>query len=450
MGYNDEVLADSPLAFWKLDETSPSGAGSILDSAGVGPYHATPNGAITWAQPGPLSVASSAALMDGTSGYISAGAALASTLMQSAAWTIEFWYYYGTLGTSRCLFAAAHNASFRVAIDLGSSGNIFTSSSVGGNKSMTGGAIPITAWHHVVLTSAGDLYLDGVAQTGTSGSSLSSTNNLTIGARNDGTRFYNARISNVAIYQSALSSTRVAAHFAAGVARSPNPGLTFYHDFEQDAPAIYPPGSCTTPSNSDAFVIRDTAQFYAGARSLFVGGGTFQSSVYQNQTDQNVWAPLDNGKITCWFRTNGTLPGSVMIFQITGKDNSGINDTNDSLSFRVNADRSGGSLIWNTVTGTDVTLNITSSFAADTWVELIVQWRRDTSPYLSVTLNGVTATSATLPGAFTCTAFHQILIGNDLAANAPGLWIDEFRIFGSWDGADSANPAILTGFGFFA
>lgn len=84
--YAAEVLADSPVAYWKLDETSGTTA---TDS--VGGNNGTYTGGYTLNQPGIPSTGRPSVLFDGTSGYVNLGAPAALNL--TAAWTLEAWVY---------------------------------------------------------------------------------------------------------------------------------------------------------------------------------------------------------------------------------------------------------------------------------------------------------------------------------------------------------------------
>ncbi len=451
MGYYDEVLADSPIAFWKLDEAAPSGAGSLNDSATGSLYDATPNGTITWNQPGPISDGNSrAGLMNGTTGYVSGGTSIAKALMGSANWTVELWFYSSRTDGGTIFGASNGTSSVRIE-HFGAT--IYTGAHAGGAKSSTVAARITGNWHHLVRTSAGDLYIDGVAQTGTSSSNGNQTVGVTVGARNDVSNFFQGRVSCVALYTSVLSAGRVTAHRNAGIARTLPAGRTFYWGFESDVPDVCPAGSDDTPSY-DVGSSRSTAQAFAGSNSLSLGGGTFRAATFDNPTNQHQWASPAQGRIQCRWRYNGSAPGTMMLFQITGKDRAFVDDTNDSVqlllfssagvvtSARVNYKSSNG-----TVT---TQLDVTQTCAADAWHEAEVRWRSGSSPYLFVRLNATSATGTSAFGAVACSAWHHLLIGNDLSGSPTGLWIDEFETFGSYDGGDTLNPAILTGFGFFS
>lgn len=449
MSYDSEVLADSPIARYRLNDAAPVGAGSVVDS--VASYEGTPNGAITWGQAGCLSDGTSnSARFNGTSGYVTLGSSLATDLMGAAAWTVELWFYGPAAATgvasthTGTLFAAASDATHRVHIQY-SNASIFTSSDVGGSKSTNSGRIG--SWHHLVLTSAGSLYIDGVEHTNTSGAGLNSTVQATIGALNNATGFFGGRVSEVALYTTALSQARVVAHYTAAVARTITPGRTFYHDFEQDLPAVFPVGSDDT-GQYDQTSSRSTAQAYAGSYSLSMGGGTFRSMTFDNPTDQNVWASGTEGKVKLRFRVaTGTAPG--MLFQLSGKSrhlSPAPAYDNYSIKLLYSASTPFVSVVSVAGTATVVT-HSGGALSADTWHEAILRWRSTAhSPNVSLTINGVetTGTSANIGNFGAMGSWHHLLIGNDTSTNPTGFWIDEFETFGSWDGSavDETVPTL--------
>lgn len=402
----------------------------MLDS--VASYHGTPTGSATWNSPGPITDGlSKSANFDGATGYVTLGSGLETALMTASNWTIELWCL-PLRQNGGSLFGAAASASQRVSIEHFNN-TFFTSSSVGGNKSSSqlGTTTAETVWHHVVLRSDGALYVDGVAQVGVGSATLASTVAATIGVRNNALNFFQGRISHVALYTSLLSDTRIGVHFSKGVESKMLAGRNFYWDFETDFPNVFPAGSDDIVFY-DQLAALSNAQAFAGTQSLSVGGGTFRSAQFNNQTNQERWAGRAEGKVRCRFRYNGTLP-DTMIFQLTGKDRTGRNDTNDALSCRV--------------TTTAVTLNHISeggantkslaasiSLAADTWHQLEARWRTTGSPNLSLTINGTEYTGIQTLGVMNCDAFHHLLIGNDRNSTPTGFWIDEFETFGTWDG----------------
>lgn len=422
--YVTAVLADSPIAYWRLNDDAPSGAGSISDFSAGGTYDATPVGGITWNAAGALSDGlGEAALFNGSSGYATGGTSLAATLMNSATWTIEAWAYT-PIANGGYIFAAASDATHRVAIQH--YGNkIYTSSTVGGNKSgPTGNAIG--NWHHIVLTSTGVLYVDGVAASGTSSATLNSTVQLTIGALNSGASFFTGRVAEVALYTSILDATRVAAHWVAAHTYTMPTGQVFGMSMAATTPELYTPGSDDTGQLDSGSTFVDDG----GVNVLEVGGGTFRSLTFDNPTGYNQWVPYSDGTAELEFKFSGTL-GTWMLMQITGKDRAVVNDTQDSIKLFISA--TGGYGSYNYANGaTSVTATVTTTLTAGNWYTARIKWRTSGSPTLSVTINSVEATSTTAISNPSCTAWHHLLIGNDTNKTPTSLRIRNVKTYGSW------------------
>ncbi len=84
-----------------------------------------------------------------------------------------------------------------------------------------------TAWTYLVLTKAGTtltLYVNGtaVASATVTGTVNTSTNILAIGRLgSSNSEYFNGSVDEVAVYASALSAGRIAAHYSAATAPSP-------------------------------------------------------------------------------------------------------------------------------------------------------------------------------------------------------------------------------------
>lgn len=422
--YVAAVLADSPLAYWRLNDSAPSGAGSVTDFSTAGTYDATPNGGLTWDGPGSISDGlGKSVLGNGTSGYISAGSSLATTLMSSSTWTIEAWFY-SSVANAGFIFSAASDATHRVAIQHYAN-RIYSSSTVGGNKS--GLVSQLTGnWHHIVLTSTGALYINNVEAVGTSSAPLNSTVAATIGALNNATSWFNGRLADVAVYTTVLSPARIAAHWEAAHDHVLASGQTWGMTMASSVPELYTPGSDITGSLDNSASFADDG----GVNVLEVGGGTFRSITFDNPTSFNQWAPFSGGTMELEFKYSGTL-GTWMLGQITGKDRLNINDTNDSIKLFINS--SGGQMQYNYNNGgTIVSAAATTTLSPNTWYTARIKWRTSGTPTISITINGVEATSSTTILNPNCLAWHHLLIGNDTNTTPTSLRIRNVKIYGSW------------------
>lgn len=219
MSYSSEVLADSPLVYWPFDEAL--GASVAVDASGNGRNLSIPGGSTAPAGGG-VAVrpsASSAFYFDGNDRLTLPSA----TWMQAGSFTFEAWILQLTSSSYRAIISRDGTTS-------GNRGP--TLYAVNGKLSLhvTGDIFGATAFavstaHHVAATYDGTtirLYLDGVID----GSATATVPNmgaheLVVGASHAATAGYNfgfhGRISDVAYYGSALSSARIAAHYAAGI-----------------------------------------------------------------------------------------------------------------------------------------------------------------------------------------------------------------------------------------
>lgn len=214
--YITAVLADSPKGYWTLGDAGPT---SAADETGNG--HTATGTSITWEQDGPED--SLAAGLAAPNSYL--------TISDSADWvftdvTLEAWVYPGAAGAGGRMSILRHQASsgpylFLALVNLVPE----VGSQPDGFIQTRGSALTADTWYHLAAVrdrTAGTwtVYLNG-SQIGTTiaaagGSNIDISANLMIGAWAGGTsNRYDGRIAHVAYYTTALSSARVAAHYAA-------------------------------------------------------------------------------------------------------------------------------------------------------------------------------------------------------------------------------------------
>ena len=233
MGYADEVLADSPAAYWRLGEASGITAADASGNGRAGTY--TPNSGGSWTggtlgQAGALAGdADAAALFNGSGGHaLLAASALGNS---PAEWTLEAW-----------VKAAAQSNRFALALGRGTATNPFigigsgitTTSALRINYRSDAGATQIGAeggtafdgaWHHLAYTFAAGTargYVDGV-EVVTVGPAVVlgaiTLDRTAAGAlvRTSAGLFLAGAIDEAAVYATALSAARILAHYNAGV-----------------------------------------------------------------------------------------------------------------------------------------------------------------------------------------------------------------------------------------
>lgn len=231
MTYSSEVLADSPRGYWRLGETSGTTA---VDSASGGGHPGTYGGTFTLGTTGLLSGDTDKALTLNAAGWVTIPETVDLT-----AFTVEGWYKgttatfnlvsrrHGLTGsTSRSFWIGGQSGSATVLI-LRGTGGTFTSVT-------SSDLITDNLRHHLAGTYDGTtlrLYLDGrevgTPSTAVSGPLNTDDNALVIGGQQTSsgsdaiTPNLAGVVDEVAFYTTALSASRIAAHFAAGAGTVP-------------------------------------------------------------------------------------------------------------------------------------------------------------------------------------------------------------------------------------
>ena len=217
------VLADAPAAYWRMDDTTGTTMADATKNGNNGQY----DGIVLPGQPGPFaSDGSTAVAFDGAT----AGAIVPSSTSLQMNWvTIELWinkrahsdygFYVvknvvGGGGASTGWFELLNNHNngrleFRVTGDVDP---VLVSTAT----------LDLNRWYYVVATYDGvvaKLYIDGKLDSTLAAvvSPAQNSDPLYIGRRADGF-FTNAQLAEVAIYPTALSAERIAAHWQAASA----------------------------------------------------------------------------------------------------------------------------------------------------------------------------------------------------------------------------------------
>lgn len=225
--YKDVVLSDGPIGYWRLGETTGT---TSADASGHG-HDLTFHSGVNRGLSGALSCDA-----DMAAGFVSTAkgwleAAPATALEPASALSIELWFLQtGTLSANeKVIYYSYYNADpwgswgFQRS---GSTQNVFVFELNLGNKAKWLNSTSVLAkdtWYHVVLTYDGALmalYLNGalnasMAATGTIGYNHSAYG-LAVGAWALPTSYFTGSVDELAIYDKALSATRVSAHYAAG------------------------------------------------------------------------------------------------------------------------------------------------------------------------------------------------------------------------------------------
>lgn len=232
--YKDEVLADSPIGFWLLDETSGTTATDSSTNAINATYYNTP----TLGENGTGGGILKSVFFDGASSE-SAYTNATSTFNRAPnnSWSYEVWYKDNTTTNTTFEVACAWRGDLGSATDL--LGTITLNNSVAGrvqavvpDAAETGFVILTydglggnTNWHHVAVTAASGgtlrLYVDGVERaTSTASRGTNTVNKRAVMGANWNvsatTQFYTGNVAAYAIYNTELSAQRVLDHYNAG------------------------------------------------------------------------------------------------------------------------------------------------------------------------------------------------------------------------------------------
>lgn len=261
--YVDSVLADGPLAFWRLDEGA--GALTAVDWTGNGRNGAV-SGGVTFGVAGNLADLDTAAQFNGSTGQTSA----AGVSFANQSFTVEAWLRRNSIGTDDYAVGQGVSAT-RQGLHVGfRSSNVFTCAFYGDDLNTT--SYTDTGWHHWACTydaatNARKIYRDGtLVASDTAVGDYAGTGALTLGVAPTGGRF-DGTIDEAVIYPAALTSTRVLAHSNASTVALP--GFKRY-EIHRSATAGFTPSAATLIATVGEF---GTFAEYRTAARQFLGEG---------------------------------------------------------------------------------------------------------------------------------------------------------------------------------
>lgn len=217
--YKSTVLADGPVAYWRLDEASGTTAADQL-SAHPGTYTAGP----TLAQSGALVGDSDTAIKtNGSSQYVSIPY---SAALNTAQFSVEVWAY-PTAGSGSYRGVMASRYYPKGWVLYAGSGNAweFWINSGSGMTTLSGGTVTLSTWAYLAATFDGTtarLYVNGtqVASATISGYTPQTTSAAAVGQSEPGAGFFfPGKLDEPAIYNKALTATQVANHWHTGSGR---------------------------------------------------------------------------------------------------------------------------------------------------------------------------------------------------------------------------------------
>ncbi len=364
------VLADQPVAYYRFDETS----GTVALDSSANEHHGTYAGSHMLGQPGAqLDDPNPSVLLkpQGTGGVL----APSSLDPWGADFSLEAWVWLNRTPTWRDpVFTREtyQTNGFRFGIDADRKLAFWTSQSGSTGELVGGTALTLGAWHHIAVTRDDGLvtlFVDG----GEDGSCDVPMNVPTGGGRwgslasNFAT---DARLDEAAVFDTALSPARIAAHHAAGVTIVPHE--TYPASVLADAPLAYHRLGELTGSVAADHSGNGHAATYAGS---FTPGGVGaidddDPSVRVTPGDVGrVELPVaiapwgDNFTLEAWVMPHDTPTWRAPVF---------VAETYLQAGFRFGFDASHRLMFWASQSGGTGDVVSTSSVAVDSWHHVAV------------------------------------------------------------------------------
>jgi hypothetical protein len=334
--YSAAVLADSPIVYYRTNETSGTTA---VDSSGHG-YNGTYGSSVVLGNANLITGDVAPTFPGGTSSSAkilksSTNAALAPTGAMSA----EFWITIGaTVTGTKILWTQTFQsgaAPYPAYIALNGGTNPFFTVQVNANNTVLAAypAVVKNAKNHVVLTWSGTAltaYINGVASSGGTGTGplsnyASPYNGFTVGGPGDAHTGFNGTMGEFALYGTALSATRVLAHYNAAINPDPTPPPSSYSSTVlADSPVAYyrmNETSGTTAMDSSGHGYNGT---YGGSVSLggpglvpgdaapiFPGGGSTSATILKSPSNTALAPTSGPMSVEFWVNVPSTVTAST-------------------------------------------------------------------------------------------------------------------------------------------
>ena len=223
MSYSGEVLADTPVGYWRLGEVS----GTTAADSGGGSHAGEFKNAPTLSQTGALTGSgdsNTAVKFNGTSQRVIIPNFTAGKV--GDVFTVEAWIKREGSGESEAIF---HGGTAGPELRLTSGKLKLLAANVAGVAESTGTVANDGNWHHVVVTKTGStihFYIDGVEGTKVTEAHTFTSSSAAYGigafGTGEGGEWFKGSIDEVAIYATALSEARVKVHFVAATTQAPS------------------------------------------------------------------------------------------------------------------------------------------------------------------------------------------------------------------------------------
>lgn len=210
MSYATEVAADSPLHWFKLDETS----GTSLANAGSNGTALTKAAGMTLNQADTISSGGKSAALDGSAtSYASATSQFGQ--YPSAGATYEIWYKGTDASGTIARWGSGSTNYWAIKVVSGGFVSFTRATQV---HTATSGVVNDGAWHHIVVnytnaTGTYNIYVDKTLVYTTTGASVPNLNANQTLFLGDDTDSIIGKVDEFAVYTGVLSSTRINAHY---------------------------------------------------------------------------------------------------------------------------------------------------------------------------------------------------------------------------------------------
>ncbi|HXA28805.1 MAG TPA: LamG-like jellyroll fold domain-containing protein [Candidatus Angelobacter sp.] len=216
--YVNAVLADSPLSYWRLNDSSSTAFDRMHNVNG------SVQGGVTLLQPGPIP-GGAAMTFNGSTGYVSLGT---PGSLDPQSWSVEAWFQTTTAYSNEANIY--RNADFGANLYACCNNGGIAGDMIDGSNTWHGAASSVSyndgKWHYAVFahgTSTLNLFIDGAlkATTTTATGTRTGVGGIAIGRdgyHTDG--YFQGSIAEVAVYDHALGASQVAAHYQASSRQS--------------------------------------------------------------------------------------------------------------------------------------------------------------------------------------------------------------------------------------
>lgn len=226
MSYASTILADGPIGFWELGETSF--ASPAADAVGNQNGVYTNTAGLTFSQTGIAGGGGATAVRftRASSGWMSVASNAALQVVGNTAITLEIWAKKASDGTTQSLFGSTGASCLTMRFETTNKLSAVVPA-VAAVCSSTNTVTADSNFHHCVLTATGSngwhLYIDGVDVTGTvTDHSYASAQAWAVGQDPvGGSAFTDGALQFAALYKKVLTAAQVKTHYRLGLNLSP-------------------------------------------------------------------------------------------------------------------------------------------------------------------------------------------------------------------------------------